>query len=209
VARARARTTQSPTALLDAASIEPDAARKGRLLAQAYDAADADELDLASPEVMAEVGSAEGLAQLLLMAVTPTPSPDDALALAVLLSPSEWARVNRAAWGTRPRDEAERAIDQLIGVTWPVGVREPHAMGKAVWTVAEATGWTVNEIGAMTLSQWNVARSGGEPPSEGFDPPTGVSWREMEGAVLRPRERFWAEIESNQLDNDKGADADD
>jgi hypothetical protein len=195
--RLESRDPDATPAILDRAASEADPDARRQLLARAYDAAEAGPVDFATPGVAAELGSIEGLAKILELAIRPCPDPDLALALAATLSPREWTRFNRVAWSVDPRVEAERAIDAEIGIEWPTGFREPHAMRASVWRVIEATGWTLAQIAGLTLGQWDQIRRGAEPDDNRIEPPPGVSWDELEERVQGPRRVFWAGIESN------------
>lgn len=64
--------------------------------------------------------------------------------------------------------------------------------------MAEATGWTLDELGDLTLSEWAWVRSAGKLDESSYampkKPPFGVSRKAFDAAVFEPRRRFWAEV---------------
>lgn len=173
-------------------------------LAAAYEAAERGCGGLGSPEIGAALASPEGTAvQLWLGLRRHNPGLDraDCLELAERVTLDEWDTFARVAWAVHPLDALGEAIDREIGAAMPRrrGPADPAAWGKSLWAVIEATGWTLEQLGELTLPQWDVVRTRGEARHghcdlSPEDLPPGVPWRLVERDVVRPRSEFWREF---------------
>jgi hypothetical protein len=184
-----------PLAMLaDAQAIAEQEARR-RALAAAYDAADAAGMPFGDPAVQRVLGSSVGQARIVEAATRGAVDGLEALELVGQIAPGQWAAFDVVAWGADLVELAAAAIDREIGVSWPRGVPgKPGDFGAGLWTVVEATGWTLQTIGELTLSQWDWLRSGGKPGrplAEPAEPPEGVGWDDFHRAVMGPRAAFW------------------
>jgi hypothetical protein len=79
------------------------------------------------------------------------------------LSPAEWAQVQAIAYGLRPVDVLARLIDPEWGRR---GTPEGVPWGRAIDEVAAERGWTYDQVGRLTLTQFANARRGGKPPED-------------------------------------------
>ena len=94
--------------------------------------------------------------------------------LAGQLDQRQWQRIYRVAWGVEPAREVLVRIDTLIGFPpdTPAGVPWSEAVAQLI----EQTGWSLEQIGQLTLPAANLIRSGGKPldlwdsgPEQPFD----------------------------------------
>jgi hypothetical protein len=200
--RIRAR-GETPGALIDQAlALQEDPDARDALLRRAYDLAESEDATLAGL-VDAELASPEGYAAWLRLAVQDPPLDGaGSAALVDRITVADWSRLYRAATRPDPLDEAAAAIDRAIGVTFP---RAPHPgaptdeTAKLALIVAERLGWTLDQIGDLTLGQWGAVLRCGDPSDHPIacpEIPTGVSLKAWDEAVALPRERFWAAAES-------------
>jgi hypothetical protein len=192
-----------PSALLDAALDLEDAAARREALRRAYDAAEMGCPELGSPGAAAALGTIGGIVEQCYLSARRHHRGITRAALRAAAAEStraEWDRIAAVAWCVDPLDAAQSAVDAEIGFDLPRV--EPRRIGgedawaKSLWAVAEATGWTLDQILDLTLARWRrVVASRGEPgPSEVVSPtrPRGCD-NDRFKAELDKRRAFWAE----------------
>lgn len=209
VARVRAR-GETPGALIDQArALIDDPGQRDALLRRAYDLAESGE-DALKAAIDAELSTIDGYAAWLRLAVVePQLDGESAVELMERVTIADWSRLYRACTRPDPLDEAAAAIDRAIGVTFPSSPFECHkdVTSKLVMMMAERLGWTLDQIGDLTLAAWDVVLRCGEPsdhPIATPQIPDGVSLKAWDEAVAVPRARFWADAGSNHDDNKVG-----
>lgn len=119
----------------------------------------------------------------------------DAIELLGQVTAEQWHDFTAWAWNVDPLDELAGALDRLIGVTLPEGEAPTGSdWERAVGDVIEKTGWTLDEIKALTLGQWDAIRRGGERkahPVAEPDPPLDMTFKTFTETVNVPREKLW------------------
>jgi len=179
-----------------------DASDRHAALRAAYDAIEA------GPD-LSEVDSASGLILVLWLSLRRGQrfSRRDAVALANRLTFDEVRLVCRIAWWQDPLDQCAAAIDREIGATWAPSQPEKGDWPKLIAAVALATGWSLDRIGNLTLSQWDVIRRHVAAPEvsqkrrhpiacpEG--PPDGWDTERFVAEVMSKRAAFWATDSAN------------
>jgi hypothetical protein len=145
---------------------------RNRRLSAAYEALEAWPPRYGSPEAEAEFSKLDGLAFFL--AIVGRRSGWTAEDLADVLAgirPAEYAALCLAAFGSDPLDECGR----LMGIYQPEaedGRRsEDLNWAEAFADVADATGWTFDQIADLTLSQWTAYRTRGKSGRDPITPP--------------------------------------
>jgi hypothetical protein len=196
------------TALWDVASI-PDPGERRTALRGLYERVEGTGPDTTGPDARAILSTRAGMAEHFRHTVrrgTRRPSPACALRIAEGITAAEWLAWQHVAWCVDDLDAIAEAIDREIGVVWPTpGPSEPGTgWGKSLWTVVTgvatgygsvgATGWTLDQIGDLTIGQWHWLRSGGTQTGAGIASeaqPAGVGDEAFRQAVKLPRSRFW------------------
>jgi hypothetical protein len=142
-------------------------------------------------------GTAAGRALLLTLVLRDSgPGPDDGAGLAGLTA-VEWDALERVAFGVDPRRTLDRLVYEAAGITVPAS-RGPRGVPweQAIAETCAMLHKTPAEVGAMTLSEVALVRSGGKPPEREITPPAGWSDERVEAELAGPLERFWAEAEA-------------
>lgn len=185
----------SPADALAGALALDDPTERRTALADAYDAIREAQGGMGSPAVDDALSSLPGCVMQLRMAIRkPRIRWSVALDAARRCTDAEWSRFTAIAWATDPLDQAAICLDRELGVTWPRPRDQTGSWGEAIWKVIELTGWSFDQAGRLTLSQWDLIRSGGKnlhPIAEPEEPPSGVGWSVFQRNVLAPRSRFW------------------
>jgi hypothetical protein len=122
---------------------------------------------------------------------------EDRAGPACFITPAEWDAFDRIAWNADPWDEAAGAIDAEIGVVLPMPRTERSDWQLGIARLVEVTGWTLETIGGLYLSQWaTMLRLGGKPEHPVVEPKRGegMTEREMDATVFGPRRAFWRAI---------------
>jgi hypothetical protein len=109
-----------------------------------------------------------------------------AASIAAGMAPEEWASLRRVAWGRQPWEELR---DELDPDATADSDGPPPDWCEAFHEVAERTGWTFEQIGELTVSQYRVIRSGTAPVYRGLTRRAGES---LEQLAARERETFGA-----------------
>lgn len=114
----------------------------------------------------------------------PSVTAEDAATVAAAMDAAEWANLRRVAWGLQPWRELQGELD-------PTSLDAPDA-GPPDWTeafheIAGRTGWTFDEIGALTLGQYRAIRSGSGPVYRGLTRRHGETPEQL---AARERETF-------------------
>jgi hypothetical protein len=112
--------------------------------------------------------------------------PADAAAVVERVAAPEYAALWRVARGITPLDE----IEALLGLsTSPDGA--PITWTQAVVEVAEAfPGWTLEQIGGLTISQVRALRSGGKPEIRGVPLRPTKAGQTLKDMVREARAKF-------------------
>lgn len=123
----------------------------------------------------------------------------------------DWAAWRDVAWQAYPQDAAMRAIDTEIGVIWPTpqprsGEDLKRHWEGSIYAVMKATGLSFGEIGRLTLYQWDILRSCGEPQKvssvEPEENPDGIDPDDYDREVLEKRSAFFEETDGDHLGAD-------
>jgi len=187
--------------LLRAEALLDTAARHAALRA-AYHAAEAD-VDLS------DIHTAEGLTLVLWLALRRGQrfSRAEAVSVAAKLTMADWRIVCRVAWWLDPLDETVAAIDRENEAYW-----SPDQPGKGDWpeliaAVSLATGWSLDRIGNLTLSQWDAIRrhvaapevrqKRRHPITNPPGPPSGWTMERFVAEVMAKRQRFFSTDSAN------------
>ena len=116
---------------------------------------------------------------------------DDLVALARTLTPKQWQRLYRVAWGVDPVREIVQRIDTFLG--FPPDAGDGVPWGRAIAELIEQTGWTLEVIGQIPLPALNLLRNGGKP----IDPWDVGPELSLDGEIGSPlqkaREKFFKE----------------
>jgi hypothetical protein len=104
------------------------------------------------------------------------------LSVAMRTTPAEYWAMRRVLWGVGPLDEIEAAMgverNTEGGIPWT----------QAVCELAEAyPGWTVGDIGSLTLTEVRTVREGGRPVVRGMPAMPGADLKQM---VRDARKKF-------------------
>lgn len=158
---------------------EPET-RRERLKA-AWEAARTWPPRFASPEARALTTSPTGLLELLrlcLRRADPGATEADALEVAGRMVAADWATVHRVAFGVDPWREILLEVE-------PEPESPPVNWVEAILEVVERTGWTLPQVGELTVSQWRAIRGGVEAFAYKFTPRPGESLRETRDREAR------------------------
>ena len=90
---------------------------------------------------------------------------------------AEWECCKREWRRLDPRDE----VESLLGIEHDVG--HPVPWPRAICEVVEATGWTLDIISRLHMSQVRAIRSGGKPEERGIQVMPGQSVKEVQRMV--------------------------
>jgi hypothetical protein len=109
--------------------------------------------------------------------------------LAHQLTPKQWTRLYRVAWGVDPVREIIQRIDTLLGfppepcdgVPWCVAIAE----------LANETGWTLEQIGQIPLPASNLMRNGGKPVDPWDSGPESPIIGDVGSPLQKAREAFF------------------
>lgn len=197
-ARAFCSWEATPSELLRQATAVPDATPRRAALRRAYESAEAATLEWGSPAIQAVIDSQAGRAQILSLATRGQFQGEAALSLVMAATPDQWHELSLAAWAADVLDLASDQIDAEIGVEWPRQEANEGEVQEGLWEVVEATGWSLEVIGDLTLSQWDWVRSAGQGSggrANPLEPPNGMGWKAFEERIQAPRRRFWAETD--------------
>lgn len=168
--------------------------RRRRLLSTVYEACEAWPPRYGSEEADALFQTAQGVAFFLsVVAQCSEWSSGDLSSVFDAITPKEYEAITRAAFGSDPIEECGRLMRLRDREEAGEDLNWPKAFGE----VAELTGWTFAEIGALTLSQWVAIRTGGEIDTSVAIPP-GMTADEHRG-------RQAARFNGTEADEDEGA----
>lgn len=192
------------TKLAEAVAIADPIERRAALRA-AYDLAEAGGASLFSDEARTALFSGAGLSFQLYLSLRKKIkglTRENALAIAAQVEMEQWGPFLDVAWNADPLTSAALAIDQEIGVPQWYSARrgDPKDLAKTIKGVIEDTGWTLDQIGKLYLTQWDALMRGEdyETPvaSDPHKPPEGWGLDEFREKVRIPRRQFWQEGEA-------------
>ena len=135
------------------------------LVIDAYDAAEAGPPTFGTDRARVEFGTAEGIVAfvwIVLRRAYPSLTAEDAVSLATLMEPHEYAALRRAVFDVDPLDECE----PLLGFGEESGGSEPK-WGEWLAQVCAALGQTWEGVARMTLSEFFNALNEGRAPVRG------------------------------------------
>ena len=185
---------------LEAAAAIVDQAERQARLKTLYDSAESGLESFGSAGIAAKLDTPEGLVvqlRLSLAHVHHGITPDEVLEeVALPMTEADWAWFGRVAWALDPLDATAAEIDREIGVHFvQARPRKVASWPQLVRQLARRTGWTLEQIGDLTLSQWDAlwtpAKGKSHPVAEPERPPEGWSWERYDAEISVPRERFW------------------
>ena len=102
----------------------------------------------------------------------PRPMPATIADLVTELSAEDWTKLTRLVYELDP-------LDAIVGMFEPqAAVEESINWAEAIADVVEATGWTIEQIGDLTLSQWHTIRTGGKAERGQLEALPGETWQE-------------------------------
>lgn len=137
----------------------------------------------AARDLLASPGGAVAFVWLCLRRHQPDTPLDEAANVAAAMTAEEWRELRRVAYGVP-------IWRQLIGELDPEWSDSPAnaiEWGEAFERLSADRGWTYEQIGEMTLSQWRNYCTGGKPPEYRARPRRGESVRDL---MARQREIF-------------------
>lgn len=189
---------EAEIAKLDATQEGHEAACK-QILAGAYEAAEA------GPPVYGEASAREyfetreGRALLLWVALrrhNPKIDVEQAAAISLLVTPSEFAQIWRIAHGA----SSLKAIERLLGLGLAQRPSQSTTWGELIEEVYQShPGWTYADVYGLTLSEFVNARRLGKPEMVGIPIP-------MDGNMIAKMNEFRAQWDAIKAGNsDKGA----
>ena len=111
-------------------------------------------------------------------------------------TPDEVAVALEVAWAADPVETVAHAIDREMGVPdwYEPKPRNPRSLAKCLSSVVEWSGWTLEEIGDLYLTQWDHLLRGDDyqrPVAEEERKPAGWTRERFKAEVLDRRAEFW------------------
>lgn len=184
--------------LADAEAV-PDAPTRHGLLRALYDRAERGLAGWGGADLLVALDTPYGRLETLWVSLVKA-SPDltraDIVPIAMQATEDQWRTFDRVAWHLDPLDEVARVIDDEIGVSFPADPGSPRRWERAIARVIRRTGWTLEQVGALTLGQFEaICRAGAKPVhayAEPDSPPKGWGWERFDREVSAPRAVFWA-----------------
>lgn len=160
-----------------------------RRLAEAYEACEVWPPRYGSPEAAEHLDSEAGI--LFFLSVVADRSGwtrEDLDHVLASIGPGDYRRIQAAAFQADPLDR----LSGLMGLYDQADDEAPRKdlnWGEAFREAAELTGWTFDQLGDLTISQWVAFRTGGAS-SRTIEVPPGMTAAE---AAERQRRKFWGE----------------
>jgi hypothetical protein len=175
-----------PLAGVPPAWADPDPATRPDRLKAAWRRAREWPPKLGTPQAGEVLGTPAGLVAFVLVCLRrcdPSVTATDAAEVAAKMGPAEWATLRRIAWGRQPWEELREELD-------PSAAEDPGPppdWAEGFQDLAATTGWTFEQIGELTVTQYRIARSGTAPAYRGLVRGAGET---LEQLAARERETF-------------------
>lgn len=130
-----------------------------------------------------------GPGRVLLLRRVADVSEAEAPAIVAGATEAEWRAIEDAAHGVHPADRLLRLMDPDRPLSDPEA--ESVTLEEAIAGVCRDFGWTLEEVGRLTLRQFRALRAGGSPSPRKLVPKPG----ETMAAACRERRRLLAETD--------------